>query len=346
MSEVEGFLMGDWNYKHLRGDTGPLVYPAGFVYIFSGFYHLTNSGTNIKLAQIIFGLIYCFELLIIFLIYKKSLFENLTSNYEKGLILLFLIFSKRIHSIFVLRLFNDTIVMLFIYISIYLFLNNRYYIGCFLFSIALSIKMNAMLFLPGLLVVLVLNFGILGFLKYVFVIVITQIALAVPFLLENPMGYLSRSFSTSRTFLMKWSVNMKFVTEEIFHSNNFGKVLLGLHLLILIIFAFKWSLKRGILQSLKGGNQLSGCELVGILFVSNFIGICFMKSMHYQFYVWYFHTIPFLLFQAQIHNIFKIILWIMMEISWNIYPSTLTSSIQLQFVHLVVLLFLLKNKIY
>lgn len=35
MQEVEGFLDGERNYRNLRGDTGPLVYPAGFVYVYS-----------------------------------------------------------------------------------------------------------------------------------------------------------------------------------------------------------------------------------------------------------------------------------------------------------------------
>ncbi|CAM9902486.1 unnamed protein product, partial [Hapterophycus canaliculatus] len=35
MQEVEGFLSGERNYLNLRGDTGPLVYPAGFVYAYS-----------------------------------------------------------------------------------------------------------------------------------------------------------------------------------------------------------------------------------------------------------------------------------------------------------------------
>ena len=29
MQEVKGFLNGNFNYMDLKGDTGPLVYPAG-----------------------------------------------------------------------------------------------------------------------------------------------------------------------------------------------------------------------------------------------------------------------------------------------------------------------------
>jgi hypothetical protein len=41
--------------------------------------------------------------------------------------------SRRIHSIFVLRLFNDTIAMLFLYIAIAFFISRRWSLGCFVF---------------------------------------------------------------------------------------------------------------------------------------------------------------------------------------------------------------------
>ena len=50
MDEVEGFLNGTMDYTKLEGGTGPLVYPAGFVYIFSGLYYITSQGVNIKLC--------------------------------------------------------------------------------------------------------------------------------------------------------------------------------------------------------------------------------------------------------------------------------------------------------
>ena len=49
-------------YSDLKGDTGPLVYPAGFVYLFSGLYYLTDHGKDIDHAQFIFALLYILHL--------------------------------------------------------------------------------------------------------------------------------------------------------------------------------------------------------------------------------------------------------------------------------------------
>jgi alpha-1,3-mannosyltransferase len=50
MQEVTYFLEGERNYKLIRGDTGPLVYPAGFLHVFSLLYWLTDKGTNIRIG--------------------------------------------------------------------------------------------------------------------------------------------------------------------------------------------------------------------------------------------------------------------------------------------------------
>ena len=51
MQEVEGVSNGTFDYSQLRGDTGPLVYPAGFVWFYMALYYITSQGTNILLAQ-------------------------------------------------------------------------------------------------------------------------------------------------------------------------------------------------------------------------------------------------------------------------------------------------------
>lgn len=81
MQEVEGFLNGTTNYYDLKGDTGPLVYPAGFLYIYSFFYAICSRGVNLKLAQAVFIAIYLVFMSVVFMIYSKSKKVNLTDFY-------------------------------------------------------------------------------------------------------------------------------------------------------------------------------------------------------------------------------------------------------------------------
>ncbi|KAL6968485.1 dolichyl-P-Man:Man5GlcNAc2-PP-dolichol alpha-1,3-mannosyltransferase [Sarracenia purpurea var. burkii] len=70
MSQVHGFLEGERDYRNLNGDTGPLVYPAGFLYIYSAMQFLT--GGQVYPAQILFGILYISNLAIVLFIYVKT----------------------------------------------------------------------------------------------------------------------------------------------------------------------------------------------------------------------------------------------------------------------------------
>lgn len=87
----------------------------------------------------------------------------------------FLCLSRRIHSIFMLRMFNDCIAMMFCYIAIIFFINNKWLRGCILFSVAVSVKMNVLLFAPGLLLLLIQRLGLVKAIIHVGVCGIVQV---------------------------------------------------------------------------------------------------------------------------------------------------------------------------
>ena len=63
--------------------------------------------------------------------------------------------------------------------------------------------------------------------------------LALPYLLTNPQAYLIQSFDLSRVFMYEWTVNWKFIGEELFLSRVFHVSLLVGHLTLVWLFGFR-----------------------------------------------------------------------------------------------------------
>ncbi|XP_061878753.1 dol-P-Man:Man(5)GlcNAc(2)-PP-Dol alpha-1,3-mannosyltransferase [Entelurus aequoreus] len=344
MDEVEGVINGTYDYTQLKGDTGPLVYPAGFVYIFTALYYITSSGANIRLGQYIFAVFYLITLLLVFRVYCR------TKKVPPYVFFFMCCASYRIHSIFVLRLFNDPVAMMLLFAAVNLFIDGHWSLGCGLYSLAVSVKMNVLLFAPGLLFLLLSEFGLIRMIPKLALCANIQLLLGLPFLLENHVGYVSRAFDLGRQFMFKWTVNWRFLPEWLFLNRYFHFVLLAAHLLTLLLFAlrrwkrqgespfelFKEPGKRKVPVQKTTVNQI-----VLILFTSNFIGMCFSRSLHYQFYVWYFHTLPYVLWSRGVKkmaHLLRVLILGLIELSWNTYPSTCSSSIALHVCHLIVLL--------
>lgn len=72
MEQVAMFLAGERDYTVIKGGTGPLVYPAAHVYIYSALYYITDGGRNILLAQIIFGGLYLGSLSVVMACYRLA----------------------------------------------------------------------------------------------------------------------------------------------------------------------------------------------------------------------------------------------------------------------------------
>lgn len=393
-------------FRFFLGDTGPLVYPAGFVYIYSILYFVTSYGSNIRLGQYIFIGIYLAQLFLVLRLYAKS-------HKVPPIVLVLTTFtSYRIHSIYVLRLFNDPVAVLFLYLAINLFIEQKWSLGSIFFSIAVSVKMNILLFAPALLLFFITNLGYLKTFKQLIICATIQLVLGAPFLLTYPIEYLKGSFDLVRVFEHKWTVNYRFLDRELFENSLFHLLLLIIHLILLGLFfkpSFKFfqnyarirvlqeqlqpqidaknkdnatkkskhkkdddeneeltaeqeiflkSFEKSIKQSSgnveKSGNSKKSSEkdlapeIYSInfdkstqlallpLFISNFIGIMCARSLHYQFYVWYFHSLPYLTWYTDYSTSLKFLILAVIELSWNTYPSTIFSSSLLHITHLVL----------
>ncbi len=333
-----------FDYSQLRGDTGPLVYPAGFVWIFSALYLATEEGRDIVLAQTIYGVLYIINLALVLRIMVK------TRKVPPFALVFMSLLTKRVHSIFVLRLFNDPVAMILLYAAVNLFISNRWTLGSVFFSLAVSVKMNILLFAPALFLAYLANLGFAATVFQLSVCASLQLALGLPFLLENPYAYLKGSFDVGRVFLFEWTVNWRFLPEEIFVSRTFHAALLLVHISVLLLCAPKWwkmlrsyrTLAR--VESEGGSSPDFACQLIILpLFMCNFVGVCFARSLHYQFYVWYFHQLPYLLWCTRLPTSARLLLLGTVELCWNVFPSTVWSSAALHACHLVLILALLMN---
>jgi len=356
MQEVEGpLLFGIWDYEELKGDTGPLVYPAGFVYFFMGLRALTDGGRNILRAQYIFAF---FHAVLVFLVLGAIYFEprDVAEKNERVPFWIgpLLALSRRVHSIFALRLFNDGVAMMFMYASVFALVRRRNTMGTILFSVAFSIKMNIILFAPGLAILLLESDGLLRSVANAAIFFSIQIILAIPFLQANTMGYLNRAFELGRVFMFKWTVNFKFLPEEVFVSKSLAYGLLLATVSFWIAFGqvhFARFHQGGLLGLVKDSvvdprrpppmkpqsEFTRKLHILRTLFTSNFIGIAFARSIHYQFYTWYYHTIPLLAYSYGAGILETLSLTLCIEFCFNVYPATPATSLLLQMCHFVLL---------
>mmetsp|Transcript_13427 Transcript_13427/g.19592 ORF Transcript_13427/g.19592 Transcript_13427/m.19592 type:complete len:430 (-) Transcript_13427:13-1302(-) len=355
MQEVSMWQEGELDYVNIRGGTGPLVYPAGFLYLYGVLKWFTDGGDDVKTGQYLFCILYLANAATIFFIYTLvgrylSALKSTSSNplmqshtiWSWRVAMVITCLSKRIHSIFVLRLFNDAPCMYLFYTSAYLFAKSKWRVGCVFFSLAVSIKMNVLLFAPGLLLLLLQSSN--SIVETIICLAICagiQLVLGAPFLLTYPISYIRKAFEFDRIFFYEWTVNWKFLSVEMFTSKSMSILLLMLHIAVLSTFAIKWiqSAKKELGgKAIFVGQPLNPTYIIYTLFVSNYIGVAFARTLHYQFYSWYFHSIPFMLWVTKLPIPLKLLTILMVEYAFNVFPATPFSSAILQFGHGIILL--------
>lgn len=334
MEQVQLIRDGETDYARIEGGTGPLVYPGGHVRIFSLLYNLTDNGTSIDKAQLFFLGLYLTTLAVVLTIYVRVKVPPF--------LLPFLMLSKRLHSIYLLRLFNDCFSVLFAAIAVLIitlrptkrtpYLKATLAASALFFSLAVSVKMSALLFLPGAAIVYLQDLGSVWQCIHVLFVpfVAPQVILALPFAKDYPQSYLSRAFEFSRQFLYKWTVNWRFIPEEIFLSKELAGSLLALHLTLLGILVYRrvglGDLVRSFYQKISPSAMPTPRSAVNTILTANLIGILCARSLHYQFYCWFYWTIPLLLHTSSLPIAAYPVIWAAQEWAWNVFPSTTISS--------------------
>jgi len=194
---------------------------------------------------------------------------------------------------------------------------------------------------------------------------VVQGIVGFPFLMQYPIEYVSQSFNLARTFKRYWSVNFKWVPcealpsgqetllrdcEGLFTSKIFGIGLLTATACCWVLFACKCGAggqetgeKREeafLWTAIRGNKPFTNTQIVTVMLLSNFIGVAFSRSLHFQFYVWYFHSLPFLLWCTRFPDIVKILMFVLVEMCWNPWEgetSTISSSMLLTGLHVLLL---------
>lgn len=159
----------------------------------------------------------------------------------------------------------------------------------------------------------------------------------MPFLHADPVSYFSRAFELTRQFLFRWTVNWRFVGEDMFLSKRFSLALLAVHAFLLAIFVTtRWvkpsgSSLLGFTRGLLAGTQRtivpSDSFIATTMLTAMVIGLLCARSLHYQFFAYLSWATPFILWRSRFHPVFIYGLWFLQEWAWNVYPSTTASSL-------------------
>lgn len=141
MQQIAQINTGERNYTKIQGGTGPLVYGGGHVLVYRVLHAVTNGGENIRLAQCIFIGIYLAALGLVMQCYRQARVPPY--------IFPLLVLSKRLHSIFLLRLFNDCFAAFFLFLAIFYWQKRYWTAGSLAYSMGLAVKMSLLLALPA-----------------------------------------------------------------------------------------------------------------------------------------------------------------------------------------------------
>lgn len=237
--------------------------------------------------------------------------------------------------------------MFLLFFSIFAYQSRLWTLGSAIYSFSIAVKMNTLLALPGIGITLLHALGRDRALRQASIMLQIQFLLGWPFFAHNARSYVSKAFEFSRVFLWEWTVNWRWLGEEVFYSKGLSLGLLGLHAALIAWFTitrwirparlpFKEFLSTYLLtvnppgpetlQSYQLAQRMNPTFILTTILTSNLIGVLCARSLHYQFFSWIAWGTPYLLYKTGWNIVVIYLLWVVQEWAWNVYPSTAESS--------------------
>lgn len=135
------------------------------------------------------------------------------------------------------------------------------------------------------------------------------------------------------------SLFTQFLPEDVFVSKPLALLLLACHLGALAYFGVRWVQAAQRQRPKTPQSRLSPVYICYTMFVANFVGIAFARTLHYQFYAWYISSVPFLLWASGRSPVpLRIVLLVALEYAFLTFPATPGSSAVLQIAHVAILI--------
>lgn len=304
MQQAEKIKTGEMDYDQITSRNGPLVYPAlsTYIYLFLQTPGL-NSDDNLIAPKLLSLCAHLLTMYFTLITYKKG-FEKTPGIAN---ITLLFCFSFLPGSLCIENLYNDAFSTMFNAIAIYCFVSGKNFQGVLSISAAFWIKMNAILYLPAVYLITSLSQGILIGTLYLFLIVGVQAVLGLPYLMYSPQKYLAYAYDFTRKFSRAGIMNWRILSEEMLLSSKFAVLLLSLNVLVLLYFLFiRWvSIKRIFeeislwpLRFFPKSRTIDPRFVMEVFFMWKFISMVFFRGIAYQFTLWFWYLIPYVIWKA------------------------------------------------
>ena len=302
LHHLDNFRAGVRHYDSFMHYHGPNTYPAGFMVLYTGLDAVANASAQVYQllwASMEMGNFWILRSLCLALELPPAL-------------ALFAVASNRLHLYNVRVLINDFPTMVLLHGSLLLAAKRRPFWSALIFALSFSTKMNVIAYLPSLVWLVWLEFGMLTVLLACVIFVSVNVCLAWPFVQSSAAAYLRGAFDLSRTLLWEKTRNFKWVGRMQYESREWHMfLLLALLLSLLWLSGWVWRHRQRPLRD-PHSRAL-------VLFSSSFFFILWARGLYTPFLSWYFYVFPLLTWSSGLSLLHIAIYWLGTEILFRVW---------------------------